>query len=346
MLAAVGLVLVACTNSATPVPQATPSADVVTPTTDGTLPMPELTVLRLGASIQEMSQFAPKLAEMAGIYRKYGIDVTITTFNADGDALQALLSGQTDMGSVGAAGILNSRLTDSPARNINFQKTKVIDAIFCGDGIRTAEEAKGKVWAVSTLGGTAHASVLLALQALGLTDRDVMIQQVGGQAVRLAALKSGAIACAPVDILLKDELAALDINLIVDLSTTGLQYPATGLAAQDGFLEKNPSTALVMAAANLEAQNMIFADPQQAAQHWGEYAQIDDAKALEQVIGAQDQISRTMMWTDEAMVFTQEVMAIVSPGIMMVDPKSATDASFLERLVDIGFYRKLGVPLE
>ena len=85
MLATVGFVLAACTNAATPTPAATPSGSVATatPVSDGTLPLPELSVVRLGASIQELSQFAPMLAEMAGIYRKHGIDVAVTTFDTD-----------------------------------------------------------------------------------------------------------------------------------------------------------------------------------------------------------------------------------------------------------------------
>ncbi len=345
-LVAAGMVFAACSSAATPVPTVAPSATAAaTKITDGTLPKPELAALKLGASIQEPSQFAPKLAEMAGIYEKYGLKVTVTTFNADGDALQAMLSGQTDVGDVSASGLINSQLTDSPATQLTVQKVKVIDGMFCSKDIKTAADMKGKSVAVSTLGGTAHASVLLALDGLKLTEKDVLVTAVGGQAVRVAALKGGSIACAPVGMDLAKDLTGLGFNLLIDLSKSDLPYPSTGLAALNTWLKKNPNTALVVTAANLEAQNMIWTDPQKAAGYWATYAQIDQAKALTLITGAQDQLQRSLRWTLNSFQFTQKVMAIVTPGIMTVDPTKAMDLSYLQKLEDIGFYKKINNPL-
>ena len=257
-LAGASLALAACTSAATPVPTAAPVATAAaTKTTDGTLPKPELTTLRIGASVQEPSQFAPKLAEMAGIYDKYGIKVTFTTFNADGDALAAMLSGQLDMASVGAGGIINSQLTDTPAKSLMELKIKVIDGLFCQAAIKTVTDLKGKSVAVSNLGGTGHASVLLALQGLKLTDKDVLIQSVGGQAVRIAAMKAGSVGCAPVGMDLANDMKALGFNLLIDLSKSDLPYPATGLSALNSWLAKNPNTALVAVAAAVQAASDI-----------------------------------------------------------------------------------------
>jgi NitT/TauT family transport system substrate-binding protein len=343
---AVGLTLAACSSAATPAPTpaTSPSAGATT-TTDGSLPKPELTTLKFGASIQEPSQFAPKLAEMAGLYEKYGIKVTVTTFNADGDALQAMLSGQTDMASVAASGIMNSQLTDSPAKNLTMQKVKVIDGLFCQKDVKAPADMKGKSVAISTLGSTGHASALLALEGLKLTDKDVVIQQVGGQAARIAAMKGGSVACAPVGMDLAKDMTDLGFNLLIDLSKSDLPYPATGLAALSTFLAKNPNTALVMVAANLEAQNMIWADPQKAAGFWATYAQVDQAKALTLITGAQAQLNRSLRFTEASFLFSQKVTAIAAPGIMTVDVKKAMDLSYLMKLEEIGFYKKIGSPL-
>jgi ABC-type nitrate/sulfonate/bicarbonate transport system substrate-binding protein len=348
VLVAAGLTLAACTSAATPVPSAAPTAPGTTPTTDGTLPKPELATLRIGASIQEPSQFAPKLAEMAGIFDKYGIKATITTFNADGDALQAMLSGQTDMASVGAAGIINSRLTDQPAKQFANQKIKVIDGLFCQKDIKTAADMKGKTVAISTLGSTGHASALLALEGLKLTDKDVVITPTGGQAVRIAAMKGGSVACAPVGMDLAKDMQALGFNLLIDLSTANppLPYPATGLSALDSFSAKNPNTILVAVAATLEAQNMMWADEQKAADYWAQYAQIDKAKALEIMKAYQSQGQRDMRFPASALTFAQKVISIVSPGIMTVDVNQAMDLSYLKKLEDIGFYKKINAPID
>jgi NitT/TauT family transport system substrate-binding protein len=348
-LVAAGMALAACTAAATPVPTAAPTAAPgTTPTTDGTLPAPELTAIRVGASIQEPSQFAPKLAEMAGIYEKYGLKATVTTFNADGDALQALLSGQTDIGSVGAAGVINSRLTDQPARTYSQAKINVIDGLFCQADIKTAADMKGKTVAISTLGSTGHASALLALEGLKLTDKDVLITPTGGQSVRIAAMKGGSVACAPVGMDLVNDMKGLGFNLLIDLSIANppLPYPATGLATTDEFASKNPNTILVAVAAVLEAQDMMWSDAEKAAQYWAQYAQIDQAKALQIIKLYQDQGQRDMRFPVESFQFAQKVMSIVSPGIMTVDVRQAMDHSYLKKLEEIGIYKAHNIPID
>jgi NitT/TauT family transport system substrate-binding protein len=284
---------------------------------------------------------------MAGIYEKYGLKATVTTFNADGDALQALLSGQTDIGSVGAAGVINSRLTDQPAKTYSQAKIKVIDGLFCQADIKTPADMKGKKVAISTLGSTGHASALLALEGLKMTDKDVLIAPTGGQSVRIAAMKGGSVACAPVGMDLEKDMKGLGFNLLIDLSIANppLPYPATGLATTDDFGAKNPNTILVAVASVLEAQNMMWAEPEKAAQYWAQYAQIDQAKALEIIKLYQDQGQRDMRFPVESFQFAQKVMSIVSPGIMTVDVRQAMDTSYLKKLEDIGFYKKINAPI-
>jgi NitT/TauT family transport system substrate-binding protein len=340
------VLLAACTSAATPVPTVAPTPTTgATKTADGTLPKPELTELKIGASVQEPSQFAPKLAQMAGIYEKYGIKVTFTTFNADGDALQAMLSGQIDYSSVGAGGIINSQLTDAPASTFVELKIKVIDGLFCQKDIKTAADLKGKSVAVSTLGGTGHASALLALEGLKMTDKDVLIQAIGGQAVRIAALKAGSVACAPVGMDLEADMKALGLNLLIDLSKDKtLSYPAMGIATLRSFAEKYPNTTLILAAALLEGQTILINDLKTSATEWAKFAQVDQAKAEEAIKAIQGQVNPSMMWVDEDFAFTQQTFAKIAPSVMMADIHKAGDHSFLQKLVDIGFYKKIGAP--
>jgi ABC-type nitrate/sulfonate/bicarbonate transport system substrate-binding protein len=347
MLVAAGMAITACTAAATPAPTVAPTAPGTTPTTDGTLPKPELSALRFGASIQEPSQFAPKLAEMAGLFEKYGIKASVTTFNADGDALQALLAGQTDMASVGAGGVINSRLTDQPAKTYTQAKIKVIDGLFCQANIKTVDDLKGKAVAVSTLGSTGHASALLALEGLKLTDKDVLITPTGGQAVRIAAMKGGSVACAPVGMDLANDMKGLGFNLLIDLSIANppLPYPATGLTSTDAFAAKNPNTILVAVAAVLEAQDMMWSDVNRAAKYWAQYAQITEARALEILKLYQDQGQRDLRFPVSSFQFAQKVISIVSPGIMTVDVNQAVDHTYLKKLETIGFYKARNIPI-
>jgi NitT/TauT family transport system substrate-binding protein len=345
-LLSVALAAGACTGAVTPAPatQGPSAAAGATPTTDGTLPKPELSSIKIAATVSEVSQFSTKLAERVGIYEKYGLKATVVTLNADADVVSTFLSGQADMGVTGTAAMLNSQLTDTPGKVIAIEKVKVFDGLFCAKDVTTPDQIKGKQVAVSSLGSAAHASVLLALDALKINPKDVTVTPVGGQSVRIAALKAGSISCAPVSIDQKSALTPLGFNVLVDLSTTNLQYPASALSALATWLAKNPNTALAVAAAHLEAQEYMLTKPSETASLWAEHAQIPLATATTLVQSLPPVLNRSMRWTDSAFTFSQQVVSAVQPSITIVDPAKAYDRSFLQKLEDIGFYKKLGIP--
>lgn len=345
---AASLALAACTSAATPAPTVppptAPPTAAPTKTTDGTLPRPEVSTIRIAATIAEAGQFATQLGVRLGIYEKYGIHAQVVIFNDDGGVLQAMLSGQTDIAQVGVAGVLSSQTTDNPARVVAVQKTRVVDGLFCARDVRNASDVRGKSIGVSSLGSTAHASALLSLQALKLTDKDVTITSVGGQAQRIAALKSGAIACAPAAMDQARDLNGLGFNTVVDLSVSNLQYPASSLAMPVKFIEKYPRTALVMVAALLEAVHVELTDTQSTATLWAAFAQVAPDKALTAVSALPSQLNPSLRWSKEGFLFTQQVMALVNPSITTVDVTKAYDDSFLRTLEEIGFYRRIGAP--
>lgn len=348
-LVAASVLLAACTSAATPAPTAAPTGAAPTAaptkTTDGTLPKPELTSIKIAATIAEAGQFATMLAQRMGIYEKYGLQAQVVVFNDDGGVLQAMLSSQADMAQVGVAGIINTVLTDTPAKTIAVQKTKVVDGLFCGKDIKTAADVKGKTVGVSSLGSTAHGSALLALEALKLKDTDVTFQTVGGQSTRLAALKSGAIGCAPISIDQAKELNAIGINTVIDLSKSDLQYPASSMASPVAFMQKNPNTVLAVVASLLEALNYMIKNPTEASALYAAHAQIPADRALAQVTAVKDFNNPSLKWKKDGFLFTQKVMASVNPAILNVDVEKAYDMSVLQKLEEIGFYKKINSPL-
>ena len=158
-------------------------------------------------------------------------------------------------------------------------------------------------------------------------------------------MKAGSVACAPVSMDQSKSMTDLGLNLLIDLSQDkSLTYPAIGIGVTVAYAKKNPNTVLVMAAALLEAQTILINDLKTTAAEWAKFAQVDAAKAETDVKAIQGQVNPSMMWEDSAFAFTQKVFATVSPSVMMADIKKAGDHSFLQTLVDIGFYKKIGAP--
>lgn len=341
---AAGLVMGACGGSAT-APATTTSAPTGAPAA-GQLPAPELTKIRIGISApSEPVQFAEKLADVLGIYRKYGItEVTVTGFEGDGKALQALVAGQLDFMVGGASTAINSVITDTPIKVLAMNSVILNDVLVCQKDIKTAADVKGKTVAISTFGGTSHGSALLLLQGLGLTSKDAVLTQVGGEGTRFAALKGGSIGCAVIGLDNVPQLTAAGLNALFDLGKAKLQWGRSGLMARTDFIAKNPNTALVVVASTLEAQNSMWTDSATAAMKFAEFSQKKPEDATNLVNGFRDYGSRSMTFTDDAFKAPRDVLAVVNPAVTNVDVTKAYDLSFLKKLQDIGFYKKIGAP--
>ena len=313
----------------------------------GQLPTPELTKIRIGLSApSEPVQFAEKLADYLGLYQKYGITtVEITGFEGDGKALQALVAGQLDLFVGGASTAVNAVLTDTPLKLVSMNSVTLDDVLVCQKDIKTAADVKGKAIAISTFGGTSHGSALIVIKGLGLTPKDVTIAQVGNEATRMAALRGGSVACGLVGSdNAKVITASGGLNAVFDETTAKIQWGRSGLMARTDFIAKNPKTVQVVVAAVLEAQNYMWTNTAEATVRYVEFTQkkADDAKLVMEGFKAYG--SRSMQFTEDALILPRDVLATVNPAVANVKIADAYDLSFLKNLETNGFYKKIGAP--
>jgi hypothetical protein len=311
------------------------------------LPAPEKTTINIGLSVAETSQYATKLAEQAGFWQALGITPTITVFEGDGKTLQALQAGQLDIGFIGTSSAINSQVTDAPVVILSTNATILSDYLLAVPDVHNADELRGKCVAISTFGGTSNGAALLGLQAIGLTPADVVITEIGGQSARIAALEGGACQAAPTDASVAGELIDKGYNVLADLKAERLGWGRSGMAVTKEWLAANPNTALNALAATLQGQNFMWTNPEEAAAFYDEFTQMGDLeKAAGLIADFQEIGNRSMQWTDDAFENPKSVLAIVNPDVAGVDVTTAYDRSFLQQLVDMGYYEALGIPAE
>jgi ABC-type nitrate/sulfonate/bicarbonate transport system substrate-binding protein len=352
-LAAVAIFVGACTGGgtgatgapSTPAESAAASAPVESAAA-GTLPTPEKTSIKIGLSVAETSQFAARLAFDAGIYEKNGLTVETTVFEGDGKVMQALQAGQLDIGFGGTSSFITSQTTDVPVKGLAVNAVILTDELVSTADVKTADDLRGKCVAVSTYGGTSHGAVILSLEALGLTPDDVVITEVGGQSARIAALQGGACAAAPVDAARHEEMAGLGFNFLVDLKKEKLPWGRSGMGVTEEWLAANPNTATVVAASVLEAQNLMWTDPDTAAEFYAAFTQSDLETAKALILEFQEIGNRPMTWTDAAFENPKNVLATVNPDMASVPVADAFDRSILEGLQASGFYEAHDIPTE
>jgi NitT/TauT family transport system substrate-binding protein len=293
----------------------------------------------------EVSSIGPIQASLLKLFEKYGLSSELIQFEATARGAAALQAGQVDISISEGGSALNSQLTDVPFVAVAVGATTLTDNLVCQASIKTAADVKGKTVAIGGFGGPSHAAALLSLKALGLGATGATITPVGGQTSRIAAVQGGSVGCSIVDKNLEAEMKAAGLNIVASVWKPPIQpFPRTALLVTKDFLAKNPNTVLVALAAILEGQNLVWADPGGSAQRWAQWAQITVEKATPLVQDYQTVGNRSLMWPAEAFTNAQKVIAAANPDIIDVKITDAFDQSLLQKLVDLGFYKKINNP--
>jgi ABC-type nitrate/sulfonate/bicarbonate transport system substrate-binding protein len=355
LVVALTVILAACssgTPSAAPASQA-PSSDApsVAPSASGPasfspalLGPPEVTTVKIATGTLEANNMFPQFAVDAGIFKKYGLTVEVIPFDGAQKALQAAVAGQVDSVVDSPQITLTSMTTEAPLQYLAAFTNKFLDCIVTKSDIKDAATLKGKKMAVSSLGGQSHAEVLVSLKSLNLADSDVKITTVGGQSARVAALQAGSVDAIPVDCATADQLVGEGFSILVRLPELSVPFTGGGVQFKRSFIEKNPNTVAAVVAAHLEAMQLIFTDEPAAVKSFAAWGQVDETEAKAQIDQFQAVAQRDLRWTTDGIKNGQEVQVIANPDVANIDLSLVSNATFLDKLKDLGLYDQLQVP--
>jgi NitT/TauT family transport system substrate-binding protein len=310
------------------------------------LPGPEKTTITIGISSDDPHQFALQLAIDEGIFEKYGIKATGKLLNGVQPTTQAMLSGQLDAATNNATASIISLGTSRPLVDIGVTINRLPDVIYGGNGVTTAEQLRGKKIAISQLGGQSNTEAFIGMRQLGLQADEFHITQIGSQGARISALQAGTVSATPADPGLKAKLAKSGISPLVDLRTADVRVPGSNIQVRRDFTEKYPNLTLIIMAAVIEAVQTEFTDTKTVAHYYADWAGISDEESMELW---QDYLEAKLPQRDmRAYVpgynLAKEVLADFDPSITYVDATQAYDGRFIDKLDQMGFLQKLGVP--
>ena len=348
-----GAISSACGGQAPGAASANPTASAdATSSANGDVvfPKPEKTNVTLGLSNAfQVGALPEMLAKDLHLFEKYGLNVTVQIFNGAAPTAQAQVAGQIDFADQSAGPVIATIGTDSPSYMVMVASQNLTDDLFTQKDIKTAADLRGKSIAISSFGSQSHATMLLALKSLGLTDKDVTLTAVGAEPNRLAAFKAGTVAGYDGKFSFESELLPQGYNALVkgrELKGVG-GYPNTSVTVTADFAKKYPNTVLAMVAAYVDAVTQIKLQPFDVM-----------AKIVAQETGlTMDQASQqlkdqlTVVWdpvdgrcATTSMEFARSVLVTTSPQIATVDVSKACNNEFLDKLKTMGFQKKIGVP--
>jgi ABC-type nitrate/sulfonate/bicarbonate transport system substrate-binding protein len=180
------------------------------------------------------------LAKEQGFFRKYGLDPQLI-FIIAGRAAQAMLSGEINIGVIGATHVTNAVTSGGDMTMLLGLETKLDYFLVVHPSIQSGEGLKGKKVAIGTPSGTASLAAYVGLDYLGLVPRrdNITLMGVGAPTDRLAALLAGGVDAVSVS----PEVAQVATNqgyrVLLDLAKENVPFQSAGLVTSRKFMRSN-----------------------------------------------------------------------------------------------------------
>jgi len=282
------------------------------------------------------------MAEKRGLYAKYGLASTIVYVSGGSTAIQAMVSGDVDL----------AQLTGPPGVAANLRGADLVYFAMTDDRmgyqlvtrpeIKSASELKGKRFAISRFASSADFGARALLRRLGVDPKDVTILQIGNEADRLAALRSGSVDGsvfnAPFGALAKK----FNFNILADAGALGIPYFNTGICGSAKLLQKNEGKILNFLRAYVETIKIFKTEPEYTLKALAQFSRVNDQELLKEAY----EYNKTRI-PDMPYPSLTAMQAVVAP-LVAADPKAGkVDAKnfitdrFLKKLEEEGFVQKL-----
>jgi NitT/TauT family transport system substrate-binding protein len=213
-----------------------------------------------------------------GIYKKYGIDLSIAAGQGSGKTVQAVGSGHAQFGWADTASVLAGVQSGLPVKSVGvfLQTTPASVQFLSSEKISTPADLKGKTIA-ATAGDALSSTFPAFLKRNGLSSSEVKLQNVD------ASGKIAAVSVGRVDALLgnmNDQGPTIENQTgkqvsYLPFAKFGLNYLSDGLIASDSTISKNSDLVRRMVQATSDAYA-------QAAQH--------QSQAVSDMQGASEQL--------------------------------------------------------
>ena len=279
----------------------------------------------------------------AGIYKKYGLDVSII-YIAGAQAITTLISGDTQIVQGSGAAAVLSRLSGSDVTMIGTTINVIPMSLVTTLDIAGPQDLKGKTFGVSRFGSLTDLGLRKAVSEFGLDPtKDIKMIQTGGVPENLLFMQQGIIKGALISSPTLEKAKDLGYKELMNLGDLKYRYPGTALVTTDSFIRSRPQTLNRFLKATLEGIKYAKANPDFTVRILGKYTRNTDTKLLTSAFKSYvlGYIRNVPTITTTELDAVLEDVATRNPKAKGADPRQFYDPAPLEQLAKEGFIKDL-----
>lgn len=238
--------------------------------------------ITLGLTTRNGSTALPfTIAEDKGFFKSEGLNVVIVVMQNQ-VVVNGVATGNVDYGGT-FSNFVGAALAGLPVRIVMSAMDGSDHYLVTSPTAKRVEDLKGKIFGISSFGGTPHSEAIVILRKYGLNpEKDVTFLQVGGSASRYTALESGAIQAAmlvpPFNVFARKR----GFNQLLGFNDV-MNIPLGGLTVHTQRIKEKPGEIVKMIKAVLRATDYIRTHKAEIVSYMGAKWGIKDAEVRDNI---------------------------------------------------------------
>ncbi|HTN73541.1 MAG TPA: ABC transporter substrate-binding protein [Methylomirabilota bacterium] len=305
-------------------------------------PAAALDTIRVAYSSVNPHALLVSMAEKRGLYAKYGLSSTIVYVSGGSTVVQAMVSGDIDLGQLTGAPGVAANLRGADILYVAMTDDRMGYQLVSRGEFKNAAQLKGKRIGISRFGSSADFGVRTLLKKVNIDPKDVSILQIGNEVERLAALKLGSIDGSVFNAPFGAAAKKFNLNILADAVALGIPYFNTGICGSAKVLQKNENRILNFLRAYLEAIKIFKTEPEYTLKALAQFTRVSDQELLKEAYEYnRNKIPDIPYPSLTAMQAVVDPLVAGDPKLAKIDAKNFISDRYLKKLEEEGFVQKL-----
>jgi NitT/TauT family transport system substrate-binding protein len=290
-----------------------------------------------------MSQAYPWIAQEAGLFKKYDLEIPLVFVTPGAPAVAAILSGDSEVAVIGAASITRPVVQgNKDPVFIGGIKSLLTHSILAKPDIKRPEQLKGKRIGVSRLGSNPHYFAVQALRHFNIDQREVSFIQAGGAPETLAALVAQGIDAAVLTVPTDAQALKLGYQYVIYGPDLRIAYAATTFTTRRSIIAKRGAVIGRFMRAMAEAAKIMHTDREFTYKTLEKYLRVDDRKLLEASYNVEIKaLEPRLAMKLEGFQSALDEIAPTEPRAKAARPQDMIDTRFVNEMEKSGFFDQI-----
>ena len=291
------------------------------------------------ASVTGNTAVITYVAQRAGLFEKYGLDVEIILITGGPAAVSALLNGDVDLDLRAPIAAIQAMAHGAKLTFLLSQSNTLEYDVVTRPEIKDVKQLRGKKIGIIRFGGISELMVRYLFQKLGLdADKDIAIVQVGQ--ARFTSLERGAIEAT---VLSSAESAFAKRNGFRVLDMPTLPFFGSTIVTTPALAAKKTDTFTRYMKGYLEGIRFFLNDKERSSQYIGDLLRTKDRDMIELAYktNPQHQMGRKPYPDMAAVRATLDIMSSRDPLVKKLKAEDLFNLSYLTKLDQSGFIEQL-----